>query len=231
MVVCFYPGAGGNRFYRSISGQEYTSLRQSYDHLESTQSYQDRYPMSADHSSSPKSYILTHCMNTPLVKHIWPDHEIYVIMSDMQPCIRREWILEGHRRYLSKKVNLDTDFRKQELYDAIKDPSWPQVASASDIDGLPAVIKNEFQACWQKLNPQSLTGRESVRQKYLTLIDSALAAIVWHKEYYQRWPVDITCASHVIDLTGESEFARLMREELALYCSQLFDDCWDSVHG
>lgn len=231
MIICFYPGAGGNRFYRSFSNQEYTSLGQSYDHTVKMQLYQDRYPMSADHSSSPKPYVLTHCMNTPLVKNIWPDHEIYVIMFDMQPCLRREWILEGHDRYLAKKVDMDAHTRKQELYDAIKDPSWPTIASVSDIEELPAVIKNEFQARWQEQNPQSPTGGELVRQKYNILIDSALAAIAWHREYYQRWPVDITCADHVIDLTGESEFARLMRKELALYCSQLFDDCWDSVHG
>lgn len=231
MVICFYPGAGGNRLYRAMLDQEYQTLGRSYDQCVTTQAFQDRYPRSKDHISKNKKIVLTHCMNTPLVKQIWHDHEIYVIIADQQVCIRREWMLEGHQRYLQKKVQQNEFVLKQELYNAIKDETWPQLTCAADLDRLTPVIQDEFRAQWQELAQPVSTPVQTLKQRYLDMIDSALEQIHWHREYYQQLPVDLSHADHTIDLASADEFAVNMTKELALYDNQLFDDCWQLIHG
>lgn len=231
MVICFYPGAGGNRLLRATMGEEYQTLGRSYDLTITTQDFKDRYPHTQDHRPLSKKHVLTHCMNTTLVKKIWPDHEIYVIIANQQTCLRREWMLEGHERYLGKKVQQDQFLLKKELYDAIKDTTWPDITCGLDLDQLPKLIHEEFYARWQDVAAPINSPVQMLKQRYHDMIDSALAAIQWHKEYYKEWPVDVSRADHLIDLAGLDEFAVSMTQELLLYDNQLFDDCWGLVHG
>lgn len=231
MIIGYCPGAGGNRLYRALKGFEYSTPGLAYDRTMSILEYQDRYPASIDHPQTKKADILTHCMNTTLLKNIWPGREIYIIMADEQACLRREWMLRGHERYLAKQKQEQEWSLKRELYDAIKDASWPAINHSSDIDNLPSTIQHEFQGKWQQMSSVALSPEQKLRKKYDQMIDSSIATILWHKDYYQRVPVDTTFADHVIDLSGTDSFEVSMKEELSLYDDQLFDDCWNLIYG
>lgn len=231
MIICFYPGAGGNRLLRAMMGEEYQSIGRSYDLTITTQDFNDRYPRMLDHKSALKNQVLTHCMNTKLIKRIWPTHEIYVILADQKNCLRREWVLEGHARYLCKKIQQDEFVLKKELYDAIKDVGWPEIACHSDLEQLPTQMHKEFYSQWKQAAGPFDAPEQALKQKYHDMIDSAVATIRWHKEYYSQLPVDVSQADHLIDLAGTDEFSVVMTQELALYSNQLFDDCWGLVYG
>jgi len=90
MVIAFYPGAGGhryklfleNRFFAQLGGNMHQvpmPMQYITDLSETTQTF------------DPNGTYLTHALNTPNIKRIWPGHEIRKIKHDLKSCLRREW--------------------------------------------------------------------------------------------------------------------------------------------
>jgi organic radical activating enzyme len=97
MIIAFYPGAGGNRYYHILQGQqEFTSLT-TYDHLLKDQHFEYRY-LTLESKLSNQDLILTHCVNVPLLNQLFPGHKVVVIKSNLENSLQREWYLEDQHR-------------------------------------------------------------------------------------------------------------------------------------
>lgn len=93
MIIAWYPGAGGNRFYRHLQGQQTFVANQGYDQLNPFQDFKNRYPTN-DADVNNHLVIFTHCVNYDLIVKKWPDHgEIYFISADLGKSLRRQWAL------------------------------------------------------------------------------------------------------------------------------------------
>jgi hypothetical protein len=121
---------------------------------------------------------------------------------------------------------------KLELYHAIKDTHWPDVNTIDDFDQLSSNIMLEFDAEWIKNTPHSNTDPVTGLKKcYADHIDSAIDEIAWHKNYYETYPVDLTHADHTVNIAHSQDiFSLHMKQELANYHSDLFDQCWNTVY-
>lgn len=227
MIIAYYPGAGGNKYYNKIKGAPWQTHQKSYDNEIYDQLEKHRYVFQNSLVDNHADYILTHCVNTVLLNKLWPGREIHVIQSDLQSCLRREWMLSGHRLYLEKieheKINL------LEFYAAIRDPSWPDIGDETEIDDLPQRITQEFYQRLQEL--QSPTDPVQIlKNKYFKMIDSAVSSIQWHKDYYASLPMDLAYCSRTVSMTDHSAFAMHMQKELRFYQNQIFDECWEICH-
>jgi hypothetical protein len=228
MIVAFYPGAGGNRYLRMTQDKEWQLHGRSYDDVVRNQSSLNRYIYPDREYSITDDVILTHCVNTKLIRNTWPNHAITVIIMDLQPCLRREWILHGHERYLGKVDQTKID--KIDLYNAIKDASWPQVEHPQDIALLPGHIQQEFDIAYSKMIDPVTDVCGNLKKEYSQKIDSACSQIQWHRDYYETYPLDLSCCDTVIDLKDNTRFSHLMQQELSLYPSEIFDRCWAMIH-
>jgi len=98
MIISFYPGSGGNRFYLWTKGQRNFDPGQIYDYTWQNQDFAYRYLDSTTQLPN-QEVILTHCVNIPLLKKLFPGHDRYVLIkSDMVSSLKREWQLDGRRR-------------------------------------------------------------------------------------------------------------------------------------
>lgn len=232
MVIVFYPGAGGNRYLRMLDGQEWQIHGRSYDKLVK-QSPKHRYLYSDSEHVAVNDVILTHCVNTPLIKRIWPDHAITIIRADLQCCLRREWMLHGHDRY-HEKIH-QKRINKIDLYNAIKDISWPPVKNEQDIELLPYYMQQEFNDAYLRMTDTTIDPVtdvcDTLKKEYTERIESACAQIQWHKDYYESYPLDLDFCDTVIDINDDNEFSQCMKQELSLYRSEIFDRCWTMTHG
>jgi len=98
MIIAFYPGAGGNRYYHYLQGLTDFVPNKTYD-TSLSQRFEYRY-LDQDSAGLPdQELILTHCVNVPLLLRLFPDHkDIHVIVADLDSCIQREWQLEDQYR-------------------------------------------------------------------------------------------------------------------------------------
>lgn len=93
MVIAFYPGAGGhryklfleNRFFAQQGGNMH-QVRMDMQYITNTSETTQKF--------LPSATYLTHTLNTPNIKRIWPGHEIRKIKGDLKSCLRREWQVE-----------------------------------------------------------------------------------------------------------------------------------------
>jgi hypothetical protein len=101
MVIAWYPGAGGNRFYKWLAGQHQFELNKGYDRTNPHQYFENRYPCRDTKSQLMNlPVIFTHCVNYDLIKECWPEHdEIYFIAADRHKSLRRQWLL--FQQYIS----------------------------------------------------------------------------------------------------------------------------------
>lgn len=98
MIIAFYPGAGGNRYYQYIMGRRDFKPQTTYDHLLKTQAFEYRY-LSADSKLPDQELILTHCVDVPLLRRLFPNQtEIVVIQANVDLSLKREWFLEDQHR-------------------------------------------------------------------------------------------------------------------------------------
>jgi hypothetical protein len=72
MIIAFYPGAGGNRYYHYSNGRSDFAARTTYDHLLQNQKFEYRY-MDSDSLLPDRDLILTHCVNVPLLRKLFPE--------------------------------------------------------------------------------------------------------------------------------------------------------------
>jgi hypothetical protein len=229
MIIAFYPGAGGNRYRQFLIGNDWKKFKVSYDLANSDQFFDHRYLLETSYHSEVPSCILTHCMNSNIIKKLFPNDPIIVIKADLQTCLRREWILHGHRRFMDNKAT--HTIPRLEHYNSIKDPRWPVIYTEDQIDQLPENILQEVMTAYKKLTsidvPHNLV---SLTQHLIDKINSAYEIINWHFDYYQTRPMDFSQVEQVVDIAADQdEFSLIMQQELKLYPSEIFDQVWDSV--
>ena len=169
-VIAFYPGGGGNRYIRYIAGLEYSQNNAVYDRQAPSQFFANRYLTNGVDTS--KNIILTHCLNKEHIKSLIENCRITFLISDFKKSLHREWKLMGHARYTP---NYDTI--KIEHYNAVKDPSWPDVNTAEDLLTLPEHIKNEINTTYKQID--HLVNPDGEYQYLVT----AFATISWHDNY------------------------------------------------
>jgi hypothetical protein len=243
MIISYYPGAGGTKFCNSISGTQWQTHGIAYDkkthdmasdNLWSNETSQPRYLDENSVVAADKNdFILTHCVNTPLIKKLFQTQTIVCIVFPLKDCLRREWRLAGQDRYRSKLKHLERQNSMLDLYHAIKDDSWIEITNVDELEVLSQNIKDELTAEYIKNQPQFAridAPLARLKQKYEHEIESAFEQITWHKDYYDRYPLDLSHAAQVIELCDCSEFSLHMQHELGLYTSQTFDDCWSVIY-
>ena len=103
MIIASYLGAGGNRYYQMLQGVRDFAPATTYDHLLKTQNSAYRYP-ETNSTLEDMPVILTHCMNVPLLKSLWPTHQVHVILCDRLAGLRREWVLAGEAADITAEV-------------------------------------------------------------------------------------------------------------------------------
>ena len=232
MIIAFYPGAGGNRYLQRLLGNDWTQPHISYDQINTTQRYQNRYLI--DHvPQTDAQHILTHCMNSQKIQQTFPGHSVVFINSNLQASLQREWALHGHQRFLNQTQK--NSVSRLEHYVAFKAPAWPNIDSEDQIDQLPEKIKQEVKIDYAKVINNTI---QTVPSKLAQLthntidkINSAYEIIQWHRNYYNRFPVNFAGAEQVIDIdVGNNEFGVLMQTELDRYQSEIFNQVWDAVN-
>jgi hypothetical protein len=229
MIIAFYPGAGGNRYRQLLLGNDWKTLETSYD-LANSEYLTNRYLLEKlDHNNV--SWAITHCMNSNVIRKLFPNNPIVMINSDLQTGLRREWVLNGHKLFTDKKIK--STVPRLEHYNAIKDPNWPVIYTEDQIAQLPNDILQEVIINYKKItNPQFGVPYKlnNIAQNLVDKINSAYEIINWHIDYYQKMPLDFSQAEKVIDIAAdEDEFSLLMQQELRLYPSEIFDQVWNSV--
>jgi len=232
MIIAFYPGAGGNRYLKRISGEDWTATGISYDNQVLDQLYSHRYLLEEQLPAAKTKYVLTHCMNSKKIQQMFPNKLIVFINSNLQQSLKREWILAGHARFACNKIK--SNISRVDHYNAIKDPSWPEIDSDEQLKTLPESISKEVNCDYNKVIDISTSDTPEVllalTQKYIDEINSAYEIIKWHKDYYQKFPVDFSAAEKIINVDLlQDDFSLLMNQELALYHSQVFDQVWKKI--
>lgn len=230
VIIAFYPGAGGNRYYRMLNQLEWKQTDRSYD-LENNQLYENRYLLGASDSSG--THILTHALNHQQINNAFPGRPITYIHGSLRKCLRREWKLAGHDRYM-QKINKRSICRI-EHYNCYKDNSWPIINSIAQLEELPPDILQEVNLNFAQLNhkPDPINiDLNYIVQNLSFKAESAYEIINWHAQYYHQYPVSLTeNNSKVINIEHEdSEFADLMRRELDSYHSNVFDTVWEAIY-
>lgn len=228
MIIAFYPGAGGNRYMRMLENLEWQESNVTYDSKVNTlQYFENRYLLN-DIVDQGQDYILTHCLNSRYIMSKFPRHSICLILGDLNNCLQREWILEGHNRHVTRKIEPVID--RVTHYNIIKDSSWPDCSSTADLDKLSIEIVNELNQDLKKiLSPYETDGLlQTIKNEYIKKIDSANDIINWHLNYYSNYPIDISQADSIVDIeTGTDIFSITMQKELKFYNDEVFNKVWN----
>lgn len=230
MIIAFYPGAGGNRFLQLMLGNNWNQHGVSYDKL-NQQELSHRYLLTGV-AIKADGHILTHCMNSQLIQSKFPGQSIVFIKSERQKSLCREWMLHGHSRYMST-VDHST-LPRLEHYNAVRDPSWPEISSLSKLESLPANILDEVNNDYQRLVQKKVSPETKIEKLTLECVEkihSAYENIVWHKNYYNQYPEDFSMAHQIINIDhDQTEFSIFMKQELALYFSELYNKAWSVIY-
>jgi hypothetical protein len=230
MIIAFYPGSGGNRYLRMLENKEWESFNTFYDLSVRGQSLANRYLL-GDVRDTNQPYILTHCLNATHLKTMFPGRNIVFIIGDFKSCLRREWTVAGHSRFATLEESKKINFDRLQHYNRFKDQLWPDCTTSEEIDKLPKKILAEVTSDYSAIVRETLTELEKVKKNILSKIDSSFENISWHKNYYERYPVEIDVESKVIEISsGADKFCQVMSQELSGYHSEIFDQVWDSIY-
>jgi len=172
-------------------------------------------------------------MNSAKIKQIFPGEPIVFIKSDLKQSLQREWALHGHERFKAK--NIKHLVSRLEHYAAIRDHSWPVIASEDELTKLPIKIQQEVNYDYHKVVNGALHDVPGVlaklTQNIVDQINSAYEIITWHQNYYQKFPVDFTGAHDVVDIDScDLDFGLIMQQELNRYHSEIFEQVWNTVN-
>jgi len=227
MIIAFYPGAGGNRYLRMLKNQDWSDFHKSYDIKVNNQDFKNRYLLAPKLVTN--DYTLTHDMNAVRINSFFPTVPIIFIVGDLQKCLRREWILEGHARY--KKKQIERIFNRVKHYTSYKDEWWPSITTIDELELLPKNILAEVNLDFKRVmenTPSVVNTLQSVTDELIASAESSYEIINWHLEYYRTYPVNFSKNCHlIINIdTDDTQFAEVMRSELDLYHSEVFDKIW-----
>jgi hypothetical protein len=229
MIIAFYPGAGGNRYLRSLQGFEWQTSNMSYDSF-NRQHFANRYllqePIDVD-----QDFILTHCLNATHLQKKFPGHKITYIISDLKSSLKREWQLHGHQRFVDQTPVPVLD--RLEHYNAFKDATWPVCNTIDDLYALPTNIINEVNDDFKKIKPTVVADiLKELEIDIINKINSSYEIIKWHKDYYLTYPIEYSHDATVINVSNKSDdFSTFMSQEFNLYNNEIFDLVWSKLHG
>ena len=226
-MISFYPGGGGNRYYNSINNREYETLDRSYDNYSDNifgNQMKFRYlEDSTRYEFGDEITILTHCLNLEKIKYHFPKKTKFVILdTDFRSSIRRQWCLEGKNIYKKKEKK----YSKLEVYNTIKEKSWPAVNNENELKDLPAHLAEALTS--------GILGDTYYSGSKFDNINSAFSSICYHRNYYDKYPptmltepgIDVVnCKKNNKNL---SEFSKIILSELDRYSSEEFEFAWDA---
>lgn len=222
MIIGYYPGAGGNRYYQYINSLDFSQTGIEYDTIVRLPQRGIYLNESNQIKDKTDPTILLHCVNYARISQETDRSDIVIIKSDLKDSLCREWSLKGKfKPMFFPNADIDAAFLL-ELYRDIKDSSWPDLTDIADYKNLPMHILKEMETEVQKNKELlSTTGTHN-------FLSSAYTAIIWHHNFYKKYPFDPGPAQ-VIDVDMDSsEFAAVMRRELVLSRhSKLFNFAWE----
>lgn len=104
-VICYFPGSGGNRLARYLLNKPWNKKPGQAAHGDIPVpeiNYSDRdtrpYPTKTTHIIQRSSLIeLTHCMNSELVRELFPNRKIIKIKYPLYQCLPRYWTVHGYK--------------------------------------------------------------------------------------------------------------------------------------
>jgi hypothetical protein len=128
------------------------------------------------------------------------------------------------------------NINRLEHYANYKDKKWPVANTIEQLESLPLQILQEVDLDFTSLNNNPDSDSLDLQQIVKNLSDKAEWAyeiINWHFQYYRDFPPDFlgNNATRVNIETDDTEFADVMRKELDMYHSEIFDEVWELVHG
>jgi hypothetical protein len=216
MVIGFYPGAGGHRYYNSLINRSFGKSETVYDNAPTD--YNARYTTNQSHSTYT-DIVSSHCVNYTTLKNCYVNQNNFtIIRSDLKRSLFREYRLIGRERYLRNKIQAEPDSVKLEHYQHYKDSAWPDVYTIKQYYSLPAWIQNEVN-----------NDRKQVAENIDFL--AAEATIEFHYDYYNQYPFEIGGAKIVDIDQDDNEFCAVMRQELAVPFSEEFNQAWENIVG
>jgi len=231
MIISYYPGAGGNRYLHYSLGKSFNEPGIAYDFQ--TYKLMPRRGMYLQDNDLPIrncSDALLHNVNADRIQQIFPDcnNDVVIIKADLKSSLRREWSIKGKFKPM---FNSDPEFYDRfilELYNSIRDSSWPEISSASEIYRLSDRIKKELfdQAEKNKIYIDN--------DNTINYLIAAYEAICWHSDLYKVYPMSVGSFQLVDIDNDDSEFCDVMRTELDLYKNNyLFNFAWTvfETHG
>jgi hypothetical protein len=226
MIICFYPGGGGSRYYNSINNKEYSSPDRSYDSSTRTLGNQPKFRYLNDstiYEYGDDTTILTHCLNFEKIKYHFPKKTKFVVLdTEFKSSIRRQWCLEG--KILYKKQ--EKKYSLLDVYNTIKEKSWPTVDNENELKNLPNYILGALD--------NGIIGDNYYSGTSFDNINSAFSSICYHRNYYNTYPPTILSSPGVdiIDCrknnSNSTEFSKVIIRELYRYANETFDFAWDT---
>ena len=226
MIICFYPGGGGSRYYNSINNKEYASPGRSYHSSFKILGSQSKFRYLNDSSIyeyGDDTTILTHCLNFEKIKYHFPKKTKFLVLdTEFKSSIRRQWCLEG--KILYKKE--EKKYSKLDVYNTIKEKSWPTVQNENELKNLPKDILAALD--------NGITGDNHYSGPSFDNINSAFSSICYHRNYYNTYPPTML-SSPGVDIincrknnSNYTEFSKIIISELDRYPSETFDFAWDT---
>lgn len=226
MIICFYPGGGGNRYYNSVNNKEYKTLNRSYDSSHGIPGTHSKFRYLNDstiYEYDDDTTVLTHCLNFEKIKYHFPKKTKFVALdTDFKSSIRRQWCLEGMILYKKEEKR----YSKLDVYNTIKEKSWPNIDNENELKNLPNYIL--------KAVAIGLSNDEYYSGSEFDDINSAFSSICYHRNYYNIYPPTMLSSSGVdiIDCRKNSrnstELSKVILNELDSYTSEIFDFSWDA---
>lgn len=230
MIIGYYPGAGGNRYYQYIHDRDYQTPGVAYDYNTDHEAIRSRgLYLETDNIPKIKSKdILTHCVNYNRITQALGSNDVVIIKSDLMKSLRREWSIKGKFKPMFQPLEQNYEHFVLGLYLAIRDESWPTINNLTDFYMLDKQIIVEVEKQVQEnikyINTNSV----------YNFVEAAYTSIVWHNNIYSKYPLQAGSA-HLVDIDlDDTDFASTMRDELELHKNNhLFNFAWDvySTHG
>ena len=222
MIIAFYPGGCGNRYLRYLQNKEYQTLQTSYDKF-IMQKEEHRFLLNSGQIKTDNStIILTHCLNIDKIKYHFPfENKIIAIKTDYKRSLKRQWMLDGVNLYLKKKTN----YNRLDIYNSIKQTTWPIISEEKDLVLLTNDIKSELD--------KAIDVHDYYSGSTFVGISSAFESIKYHHLYYKQFPTTIFESEEVKIIDCEfsgTDFAKLVSKELSLYESSVYDFAWDTFY-
>ena len=220
-VISYYPGAGGNRYYRQLTKQTWNEAGAIYDYLQEAKKYtgSDKYHLNPKWN---ESFLLTHVKDTQLIRQTYPNSYITAIDCELKSALCREWKANGIELYRQRNTRPDRFVH----YNAVRDPGLPVCTSLAEIAALPAGVRSEVDQDYR------LTVDREFGETQL-LEESAEQTVAWHVDYYRNdTVVDNSAADRVISIENSTtDFAQAMQQEFERSQDHVFDSVWSQYEN